>query len=210
MNKFKFKHFYINKYFVSRVSKHKYYLSYNYKYKTLWFRTYKVASSTIRIHFLKNTPEGMNVYSSEVGYIPSMFKDFTKFAFVREPADKLLSAYKDKVLKQNYFNFCSQEYAKMQNISYFLDWLEDQDIGNCERHLRSQNSMIDLNNIDFLGRFESFDEDYRKFCDLIGMPVHNIEIRNKSRKEDLVLTSAHLQKIHKIYEKDYAIFYPQI
>lgn len=210
MVSWKFRHFFFNKHIVSKVAKHTYFLSYNYQYKTLWFRTYKVASSTIRIHFEKNTEEGMNIYSSEVGYIPAMFKDFTKFAFVREPGDRLLSAYRDKVLKQNYFNFSDRKYAKMQNLDYFLDWLEDQDIDSCDGHIRSQHSVIDLNNIDFLGRFENFDQDYKALCEMIGMPTDNMKTLNKSKGKTIELSLKQRAKVEQIYEKDFQIFYPTL
>ena len=81
MNKYKLKHFYKNKYLISLLGKNKYYISYNYKYKCLWFRVAKVASRSINQHFIDNTPEGQYIYSSEVSYLPSDFKEYDHILF---------------------------------------------------------------------------------------------------------------------------------
>ena len=153
----KLKHFYFNKYIVSQFSEKKYFLSYNFKYKALWFRTYKVASRTINEHMKESSP-GDYIYSSEVGYIPRIYKNFFKFAFVRHPVDKFISAWKDKVLNQNYFQFDTDIYEKMKNLDHFIDWVETLNINNCDEHLRAQNAIIDLENVNFIGYFENFDD----------------------------------------------------
>lgn len=207
----KFKHFFFNKYVVKHFSHKEYFLSYNYKFKTLWYRVPKVASRSINQHFIQNSSEGENLYSGYgVGYIPGMFKNYTKFSFVREPAAKLISAFKNKVLEDNYFRFSAEEHSKMQNLENFLSWIEDHDINTIEKHLRAQHTMIDLNHIDFLGRFENFNEDYSKLCDRIGLPFEETPQLNKTKKRDLSFSASQLSRVHKLYEKDYQLFYPNL
>ena len=86
-NPYKFKHFYKNKYLVSLLKDERYYLTYNYKYKCLWFRTYKVASRTINQHFLDNTPQNQYIYGHQTSYQPSENQDYLKFEFVRNHFD---------------------------------------------------------------------------------------------------------------------------
>ncbi len=209
MNKYKFKHFYKNKYLVSRLGKNKYYLSYNYKYKCLWFRVAKVASRSINQHFIDNTPEDQNIYSSEVSYFPSDFKDYVKFSFVRDPLDRFVSCWKNKVLYDNMYGFNEKTHAEMKNITAFITWVKTQDINkSADEHLRSQHSMIDLNNLDFLGRFENFDQDLKTLAKKIGLPIKEDHKINTSGSRKVELKETDIQQIKRIYELDYRLFYP--
>lgn len=210
MNPYKLKHFYINKYIVSPFARHKYFISYNYKYKTIWFHNYKVASRTIRNHFEENTPANQDIYSSQVGYLPSMLDSFYKFAFVREPADRFFSSWKNKVLEQNYFNFNTTDHTRHKNFSEYISWVEGQDIDTCDIHIRSQNSLIDLNEINFLGRFESFNDDFKFLCQKVGLPNQEIKTKNKSKDINFEINQEDYSRIKKIYFKDYKMFYPHL
>ncbi|MEX0812846.1 MAG: sulfotransferase family 2 domain-containing protein [Chitinophagales bacterium] len=210
MNPYKLKHFFINKYLVDPITKNKYYITYNYKYKTMWFQNYKVASRTIKKHFNKYTPNNKDIFSSGIDYIPAMCKDYFKFAFIREPSERFISAWKDKVLQKNYFNFNVKEREKYQNLTDFISWVEKQDIDRCDKHIRSQNSLIDLNEIDFLGRFENFNNDFCYLCETIGLPISQPEKLNQSKKANINFTPSELKRIKNIYSKDYRFFYPHL
>lgn len=108
----KIKHFYINKYLIKPFSKNTYCLCYNYEYNLLWFRVAKAASRTINKHLFEKSPTEKYIYSSEVGYIPATFNNFTKFAFVRNPVERFLSSWQNKVIDQNYFNFSDSDMFK--------------------------------------------------------------------------------------------------
>ena len=208
MNLFKFKHFYKNKYVLSLFAKRKYTISYNYKYKCLWFRTPKVGSRSIHQHFLENTPKDKYIYSSAVGYNPDDFKDWYKFAFVREPTDRFLSCWKDKVLNHNMFEFHSATHEKMKELSNFISWVENQNIDEAEEHLRSQHVLLDLDNLNFLGKLESFEADLKTVAEAIGMPLQEMHRRNTSGKKEINLSDESRARIRKIYAKDYELLYP--
>lgn len=210
MNLYKFKHFYKNKYLISPFAKQRYGLCYNYKYRCLWFRTPKVGSRTINEHFLENTPADQYIYSSAVAYCREDFKDWFKFGFVREPVDRLVSCWKDKVVNQNFFKFSSSEHEKMKVFENFLSWVETLDIDGAEEHLRSQHMLIDHENIDFLGRLENFDNDLKTLAEKIGMPVKEVHQKNTSGKKPVELTEDTVYRIKKIYRRDYELFYPHL
>ncbi len=204
----KIKNFYINKYIISLIKGKKYYLCYNFRYKTLWFRVAKVASRTINQHFLDNSSKNDYIYSSPVNYLPNMYNDFFKFAFVRNPLDRLVSAWYDKVIRQNYFRFPSSEYHKMKKLENFIIWLEKLDIENCDEHIRAQYSLIDINNIDFIGRFENFDKDFKYVAEKINMPLSKIHHKNKKKYINIKDIPYKLKlRINNIYRKDFNIFY---
>lgn len=204
----KINHFYFNKYIVSRFTKRKYFLSYQFKHKILWFRVYKVATRTINHHLEDNAGKGEYIYSSCVGYLPSRYKGFFKFAFVRDPVDKFVSAWKDKVLNQNYFRFDPETHETMKDITAFIGWVKGLDLEKCDEHLRAQYALIDLNNLDFLGRFENFENDLQYIVDHTGIKIVNMERLNISGAENVVIGEREKAEIVRIYFKDCSIFYP--
>ncbi len=209
MNLYKFKHFYKNKYLLSLFAKRKYTISYNYKYKCLWFRTPKVGSRSIHQHFLENTPKDQYIYSSAVGYDPDDFKNWYKFAFVREPTDRFISCWKDKVLNHNMFEFDPATHEKMKDLSNFITWVESQNIDEAEEHLRSQHVLIDLDNLNFLGKLESFEADLKAIAEAIGMPLNAMHRKNISGEREIGLSDSDRARIRKIYTKDYELLYPE-
>lgn len=206
---YKFKHFYFNKYLVSPFSTDKYFISYDYAHKALWFRVYKAATRSIDHHLKSGSVKGEYIYSSEVAYRPAMFRDYFKFAFVRNPETRFVSGWKDKVLNQNYFGFDSDEHERMKNLDYFIQWVKTLDIRHCDEHLREQCSLIDLNHIDFLGRFESFDRDFEYVAQQIGLKEYQPVHLNKTKKDSsIVLSDEQKNAIFNIYKKDFEILYP--
>lgn len=205
----KFRHFYLNKYLVSPFSADKHFLSYNYQYQFLWFRVAKVASRTMNNYFIEHTEKGKYIYSSETGYLPAMFKDYFKFAFVRNPVDRFISCWKNKVFEQNTFHFDPKTREEMKELKNFIAWAEKLDLDHYDEHLRRQSSLIDMKHIDFVGKIEQFDQDFSHVIQQVGMPVNLVESKNQSKVEikqefDPVL----IDRIEAMYEKDMLAFYP--
>ena len=207
----KTKHFYLNKYLVTPVATNTYLLCYNYEYNLLWFRVAKSARSTINKHLKEVTPKDKYIFGSEVGYIPSTFSNFTKFAFVRNPVNRFLSAWRNKVIDQNYFHFSKKKHAKMKSLENFIAWTREQDINNCDPHIRHQQSLIDISNLDFLGRVENFNDDFKELAKMVNMPIKKIHRKNQSNSKKMDQIPMKLvDEIKFIYEMDIQIFYPHI
>lgn len=184
-------------------------MSYDYQHKAIWFRTYKVASRTIDNHLKEGAKDGQYIYGSAMPYRRSSFKNFFKFAFIRNPETRFVSAWKDKVLKQNYFMFNEKEHEKMKDLNNFLSWVETQDVTNCDEHLKSLQALIDINNIDFIGRFENFNEDFDYLSQRLKLKVETPEHLNKGiAKSDFELSPEQRKRIYNIYRRDFEIFYP--
>jgi hypothetical protein len=206
------RHYYFNKYIVTPFKKNEFPISYCYQYQALWFRVTKVASRTIDHHLNNACDANGYTYSTAVGYAASLYDDYYKFAFVRNPVDRFKSIFKEKVLKQNYFNFTNEQYQKRQNLKQFIDWVETIDIEYCDEHLMLQRNMIDLNNIDFIGHFEDFTSDFLTVAKEIDLPINESDLihRNKSPKFEVKIDDNDRGRILEIYRKDVELFYPHI
>ena len=208
---YKFRHFYWNKYVLKLFRKERFFMSYSYRYKAIWFRNYKVASRTINNYLTSDSKPGSLIYGSAMPYSRWAVRNFYKFSFVRNPEEKFISCWKDKVTVQNYFRFSEEEHRRMQDFDTFLTWVEGQDVTKCDEHLRAQTSIIDIPNMDFVGRFENFDEDFAKVAEQLGTPYEK-EVRlnvNRSTKK-VELSDNQRRRLQRIYRKDYEVFYPEL
>ena len=200
-------HFWFNKYLSTPLSSQQYYLSFDAEHKAMWFRMAKVASRTIDQHLREACGPGGYWYGSRVGYAPSLYKDWYKFAFVRHPVDRLLSAWRDKVCDRNMFGFSEGELHRMRSLEHFLDWLEKQDVENCDEHLMVQHRLVDLDRMDMIGRFERFDRDFAIVARKLDLAYEEGVHLNSSSPRDVQLTDPLRDRIQEIYRTDMDLFY---
>jgi len=205
----KYIHFYFNKYLLSLFISKRYFIAYDFKKKVIWYRVAKVGTRSILKLFDKENGSDF-LYPSATAYNSKFYKKYYKFAFVRNPYDRLVSSWKDKVVERNYFNFPNLELEKMKNINNFIGWVENQNIEKCDEHIRSQHSLIDVDQLDFLGRFESFNEDFKKVAQELNVELKQVPHLNSTKKKEVTLTSEQKYRIKKVYDKDFSTFYSDI
>lgn len=88
-------------------------------------------------------------------------------------------------------------------------FVETLDIENCDEHIRSQSSLIDLSNIDYIGRMENFAADVNEVFRHLGINNETLEARNvtKSRKNyQEYYTDKDIERVFNLYKKDIQIF----
>lgn len=109
---------------------------------------------------------------------PAEYKDYFKFAFVRNPWDRVVSAYENLVVSKRFIPF---EHLQDKGFDYFVNYIATQDLNYSDVHLRLQTSLIpNLDELDFLGHFENFEEDIRLVLNKIGLKGIEILHYNKS------------------------------
>ncbi len=186
-----------------------YNISICHKRRFLWFRVAKVGTRTILNH-LKESNVYFDVEHAYFIYYPTgLFNDYFKFAFVRNPWDRLVSCWQDKVVRSNYFCFNDYELEKMKDFENFIDFVKDLNIEKCNLHLRLQSALIDLSNIDYLGRIEAFDDDVTYVFQRLGLTQKEVVSKNVTpckKPYQGYYNKTLVEKVAEIYRKDIQIF----
>lgn len=111
------------------------------------------------------------------GYLsPEEFSGFFKFSFVRNPWDRILSEYRYR----NYFQHLSFR-------DFVLNKLPKPGWDDKYRHVMPQYDMLhDAQGklmVDFVGRFESLQQDFDQICGRLGIAESALPHRNRSDKK---------------------------
>lgn len=192
-----------------RLSPLAYNLTVSHEHRFVWYRNAKVGTRTIVAYFQRHEVPLAMAHPSQVRLPTRAFADYVKFGFVRDPLERFVSAWRDKVVAQNHFGFDEPTLARMQRIEAFVDWVAEKDLraGSTDRHLVLQTRALDLSAIDVVGRLERFDEDFAAICRRIGTPVVTAPPRNRARGDvpRPTLTERTRTRIRDLYALDYQV-----
>jgi len=178
-------------------------------YQFLWVRLAKNGSrSTVAIlkehmgDHLDHDPKG-NKWSK---YDDEKFGDYFKAVFVRNPWDRVVSAYFNKVVdrKGPYLKECIG-----MSFDEFIDWLDQQDLAHADIHVQPQvNSLPNGIELDFIGRMESYSEDIETLLGHFGIDPGQIPHRNSSRHTHYshYYTEQTKEIVRRLYAEDIAAF----
>lgn len=149
------------------------------EHKFMWFRVAKVGSTTIKSVFRKNHVS-MPFKSEHYKYHPARFKHFFKFAFVRNPWDRVVSCYCQKVEEKNpnwafYYGECFDK-----GFEYFVDFIKKKDLRTADRHIRLQTKLVPCSECDFIGHLENFEADFQYVLSVLGVKDKEIPKKNPS------------------------------
>lgn len=189
-------------------------------YNAVYFYIPKVASTSLKSLFSK-----LLGYDQEIGFhktdFPSLLRtelknndQYFKFAFVRNPYDRLVSNYFSKVVnKRNYGNREPYANSTFDEFIHIACGLSDEEMNP---HFRPQHSFICDDDgqilVDFIGRFENLAADFKKIVYEAGLPPE-LELPHRGRSERgdfLEYYSAGTRKmVRERFKTDFEIFdYP--
>lgn len=190
------------------LSPRAYNIAISHTYRFVWFRNAKVGTRTVLNYLLEHHDDTELLVASGIPYPTAAFTDYYKFGLVRHPLDRFISAWQDKVHRENHFRFDEPTLERMRTIENFAGWVADQDLDarTTDRHIRRQTGMIDLTQLDFLGRMESFDEDFAHVCRQVGMPERVPERRNQSTPRGVTRDNAS-DEVRAVVEEKYRLDY---
>lgn len=153
--------------------------------KFIWFRVAKVGTRSI---FQMLTEAGFELTSEHAmacHYSPRFYKDYFKFAFVRNPWDRLISYYTYKKAK-------GQEGLGGAQTVAFRDWVQaclvdhDPAFWRPKYFVPQFDWIADADGkvlLDFVGKVENLDRDFAEICVRIGIDKR-LGHRNKSERGD--------------------------
>lgn len=150
------------------------------------------------------------------------YNDYFKFAFTRNPFDRLVSCYRDKINRPKVPGYLSanarQNGAKFYPRMPFAEFIEavcQISDGSANGHFRSQHLTICDSSghsaADFVGRFENLTQDFEHVKTRIGVSDLHLQERNRKQQQDERLYRDYYDTrlrrlVHKRYEKDIEYF----
>ncbi|BDY13547.1 sulfotransferase family 2 domain-containing protein [Hydrogenimonas cancrithermarum] len=145
------------------------------------------------------------------------YNDYFKFTFVRNPFDRLLSAY--SFLKKGGMNAMDKEFGETTLKPYdtfekfVMQWLTPENADSWVHFIPQYKYLYDENKnlmVNFVGRFENFNEDYEKIRHKIGTG-EKLKHLNKSKDKKGenyrdIYTPQMIEKVVSVYKQDLKLF----
>lgn len=180
-------------------------------HQAIFFYVPKVASTSL-LRAFSTIAHGREMSIRDVPKLKereiAKYQDYYKFAIVRNPYDRLVSCYHDKVLVGG---IC---FGKDTNS--FVDFVPrvcSVPDKHSNIHFRSQHEFITGRNgnlwTDYVGKFEKLDEEYDKICRVLG--VRNPPVLNRQNKSNRVSYKEYYNEqtkrlVMERYQKDIDLF----
>jgi len=163
-------------------------------YKAIYFNIPKVAQSSLTDAFKKIS----RIYELSYYKRKEKYKNYFKFAFVRNPYDRFISLYFDKIKNIGADDFEAGIFLGLLKYHKFYEGMSFKEFAKAihsipdkkaDPHFRSQYALLtdkqgDLIP-DFIGKFENLEKDYKKICKKIRVdnPPKLSHIRKTKKRQ---------------------------
>ena len=192
-------------------SKNKYHITQSNINNYTWFRTAKCASTSILVRLLKSgqithdttqpflsdrNRDDVHFANTSKQFIDSVKSiddydigqdDKFKFAFVRNPYDRLYSCWYSKIGRHDTYDtreLFDQHVMTFEN--FIKNVVSECDVKWVNVHYASLVSLIPHKKLDFIGKFENLQEDFNTVCDKINIPQQQLPHKNRGRHTSYV------------------------
>lgn len=159
----------------------------------------------------------MNISLLQLAFTGAEFQSFYKFSFVRNPWDRLVSAYyfmRDRESRVSQRDFGGRSFESFPNFqSFVLDYINESDLSH-HVLIKPQYKFICQNGtetpqLDFIGRYENIAEDYSQVCQRLGIPntIRDTN-RGQSRPRDYrtEYNDEMVEIVGRVYARDIRMF----
>ena len=177
--------------------------------KAIYIHIPKAAGKSIAIAVYGDDKPGHYSIKDYKFFDKTTFNNAFKFTFVRNPVDRFVSAY--NYLSTGGNNNGDLDFLptikKYKDINDFVEnWANSVSIWSKEHFVPQYYfTMInDRNELDFIGKVENIEKDYRIVQATINTP--DVTHTNQSKKNKTALTGKSINKIAALYKKDFKVF----
>lgn len=139
-------------------------------------------------------------------------EDYYKVGFCRNPIDRLVSCWKDKVKRSLHRGFTRRGYPIDSNTSLegFIDFVCDTPDKESEQHFRSQTwDLLPIEKLDALLRIETMKENWDAVRPVIfsktGIDYGPLQTHNKSTQPSPIVSQKYKDKIYSRFEEDFKV-----
>lgn len=184
---------------------------------------FPIPSEVMSIHYRKPPSEFVSdIFSLDDQSYKRSLDDLFKFCFVRDPFERLYSAYKDKVInsKGDFWDNYRKQIRSINKLTdscditfeSFVNYVEITPDHERDIHWRSQSRLLKPSLIpyDFIGNQETFDRDFSHVLSVLGCENTEQFIGGKVNATNNYLEIPEKQKLKdrvmKIYKEDYEAF----
>jgi hypothetical protein len=196
----------------------------NNKYKFVFVHIQKTGGTSITnsLYKVEGSENKNNPHSFLKTIDQNLFNEYFKFCFVRNPWDRLISWYNMMIQKKIHNDFSKYLLENSNTFSEFLDLTDiimENNPGEINRGLPYPKSIgfnqldyISDDNgkilVDFVGKFENLEEDYRKICEKIGI---KLELSHENRfphnpYREYYKKEKDIEKVYLMYKRDIDFF----
>lgn len=202
------------------------------KHKFIWFRNAKVAGTSLKkfcadllgIEIKGDNDEEIHLQdypTTTLDEIKTKYKDYFKFRFVRNPWDRLVSCYHNKIKSDKNFNDIAfkngiqrsflrygDTFQAGMNFEDFVHAICNIPDSEADDHFVSQSFSKGNLLINFFGKFENLDKDFKYICKKIGLKNIKLSHLMKSDHENYkkYYTDETREMVRQRYKKDIETF----
>lgn len=155
--------------------------------KLVWFRNAKVGTRTLYRLLQDASVEFEIEHEFDVPFDAELYREHYKFAMVRNPWDRLVSGWKNKIHEKNkrILRLSEAQRAAFQDFGAFAEYVATLDGETCNVHFRCQSALISVSEVDHIARFERYEDELRSLFAGLGMRMpETIPHRNRSRRKE--------------------------